>query len=87
MRRNGRISLDLIAAGTAPTCKLGRARMLYKSDQEPDGPRWVDVRVADAVEISQSTVARMRRQYVEEGLEAVLNRRAPNRVYARKKHS
>ena len=74
----------LIAAGTAPARKLARARMLLKSDQGPDGPGWTDVRVADAVETSQPTVARVRQQYVEEGLEATLNRRAPNRVYARK---
>lgn len=74
----------LIAAGTAPARKLARARMLLKSDQGPDGPGWVDVRVADAVETSQPTVARVRKQYVEEGLEAALNRRSPNRVYPRK---
>lgn len=73
----------LIAAGTASARKLARARMLLKSDQGPDGPGWVDVRVADAVETSQPTVARVRRQYVEEGLEATLNRRPPNRVYER----
>jgi len=75
---------DLIAAGTAPARKLTHARILLKSDQGPEGPSWVDVRVADAVEVSQPTVARVRRQYVEEGLETALNRRAPNRVYQRK---
>lgn len=74
----------LIAAGTAPARKLARARMLLKSDQGLEGPGWVDVRVADAVETSQPTVARVRQEYVEEGLEATLNRRAPNRVYQRK---
>jgi len=74
----------LIAAGTAPARKLARARMLLKSDQGADGPGWVDARVADAVESSQPTVARVRQQYVAEGLEATLNRRAPKRVYQRK---
>ncbi|CAN5660077.1 hypothetical protein BH23CHL2_BH23CHL2_19980 [soil metagenome] len=74
----------LIAAGTAPARKLARARILLKSDQGADGPGWVDVRVAEAVETSQPTVARVRKQYVEEGLEAALNRRAPNRLYQRK---
>jgi hypothetical protein len=74
----------LIAAGTAPARKLTRARILLKSDQGPHGPGWTDVRVADAVETSQPTVARVRQQYVEEGLEATLNRQAPNRVYVRK---
>lgn len=74
----------LIAAGIAPARKLTRARILLKSDQGQDGPGWVDMRVADAVETSQPTVARVRKQYVEEGLAATLNRRSPTRVYARK---
>jgi len=74
----------LIAAGTAPARKLTHARILLKSDQGAEGPGWVDWRVADAVETSQPTVSRVRKQYVEEGLEAALKRRAPNRVYARK---
>ncbi len=40
--------------------------------------------IADAVEVSQPTISRIRKQYVEEGLEAALNRRAPNREYHRK---
>lgn len=74
----------LLAAGSAPARKLTRARILLKSDQGSDGPGWTDARVAEAVETSHPTVARVRKQYVEEGLEAALNRRAPNRVYTRK---
>jgi transposase len=44
----------------------------------------VDEKIADAVETSQPTVARVRKQYSEEGLEAALNRRPPNREYHRK---
>jgi len=40
--------------------------------------------VAEAVEVSQPTVCRVRKQYFEEGLEAALNRRPPNREYYRK---
>ena len=40
--------------------------------------------MAEAVEVSQPTVSRVRKQYVEEGLEAALNRRPPNREYHRK---
>jgi transposase len=74
----------LIAAGTAPARKLTHARILLKADQSPEGPAWVDDAVAEAVEVSQPTVSRVRKQYVEEGLEAALNRRAPNREYHRK---
>jgi transposase len=74
----------LIAAGTGTARKLTHARILLKTDQGPEGPGWVDERVADAVETSQPTVSRVRKQYFEEGLEAALNRRAPNRHYHRK---
>jgi transposase len=75
---------NLIAAGTAPARKLTHARILLKADQSPEGPGWVDEEVAEAVEVSQPTVSRVRKQYVEEGLEAALNRRPPNREYHRK---
>jgi transposase len=74
----------LIASGTAPARKLTHARILLKADQSQEGPAWVDEEVADAVETSQPTVSRVRKQYVEEGLEAALNRRPPNREYRRK---
>jgi transposase len=49
-----------------------------------DGTAWTDEAIAAAVEVSQPTVHRVRRQYVEEGLAAALNRRPPTRVYQRK---
>jgi transposase len=74
----------LIASGTAPARKLIHARILLKADESPEGPAWVDDEVAEAVESSQPTVCRVRKQYFEEGLEAALNRRPPNREYHRK---
>ena len=44
----------------------------------------MDGRIAEAVESSQPTVSRVRKQYCCEGLEAALNRRPPNREYRRK---
>ena len=75
---------QLIAVGTAPARKLTHARILLKADQSPQGPGWVDEQVAEGVETSQPTVSRVRKQYFEEGLQAALNRRAPNREYHRK---
>ena len=75
---------SLIAAGTAPARKLTHARILLKADQSPEGPGWVDEATAEAVETSQPTVSRVRKRYFEEGLEAALNRRPPNREYRRK---
>ena len=75
---------SLIAAGTAPARLLMHARILLKADQSPDGPAWVDDAIADAVEVSQPTVARVRKQFVAQGLDAALHRRAPRRHDQRK---
>ena|SRR5580765_882445 len=74
----------LIGAGTADARVLTHARILLKADQSPGAPAWVDDRIADAVEVSQPTVFRVRRQFVEAGLEAALHRRPPQRDYLRK---
>jgi transposase len=76
--------LDLISSGQAPARKLVHARLLLKADRSPVGPALPDQTVAEAVEVSQPTVARVRRQFVEGGLEAALNRRPPTRDYRRK---
>lgn len=74
----------MLAAGTESARKLTHARILLKADQGSDGPGWVDQAIAEAVEVSQPTIARVRKQYVEQGLEAALNRRPPSRQYVRK---
>jgi hypothetical protein len=66
---------DLLAAGTAPARALTHARILLKADQGPDGPAWPDPRIAEAVEVSVATVARVRRRWVEGGLDDALHRR------------
>ena len=74
----------LIAAGTESARKLMHARILLKADEGPGGPAWVDERIAEAVESSQPTVSRVRKQYAQRGLAAALNRRPPRREYRRK---
>jgi DNA-binding transcriptional ArsR family regulator len=66
----------LIAAGTAPARKLAHARILLKADEG-----WPDSAIVRAVDISQPTISRVRKQFVEAGVEAALNRRATRRVY------
>ena len=75
---------SLIAAGTAPARKLTHARILLKADQSSEGPGWVDDAVAEALEVSQPTVSRVRKHYFQDGLRAALNRRPPNREYHRR---
>lgn len=65
----------LVATGKAAAKKLAHARILLKADATADGPAWPDQRIADAVEISVATVERVRQRFVEEGLDAALNRK------------
>jgi hypothetical protein len=73
----------LIGVGTAPARELAHARILLKADQGEGGPGWNDAAIAGALEVCTRTVARVRQQYVTEGLEAALKRRMPAREYAR----
>lgn len=67
-----------LAAGTAPARQLTRVRILLKADQGPDGPGWTDARIADAVETSPRTVARVRRAWTTQGMAAAITRKRPS---------
>lgn len=75
---------QFIASGTAAATDLTHARVLLKADQGATGPAWEDAKIADALEVSLSTVGRIRRRYAEAGLVAALKRAPSTRVYTRK---
>ncbi len=52
-----------------------RARILLHADTGVSGPRLTDVEIAAAVGVEPRSVARVRAQYVAEGLAATLKRR------------
>jgi len=74
----------LIGRGTAPARMLSRARVLLKTDQGEGGAAWSDAAISEALEVGLSTVARVRKRFASEGLEATLTRKAPEREYPRK---
>ena len=69
----------MITSGKAAAQKLAHARILLKADAAPDGPGWTDEPIAEAVEVSVATVERVRRRFVEQGLEAALVRKPQDR--------
>ena len=73
----------LINAGTAPARTLTHARILLKADQAPGGPAWPDQAIHDALDVGLSTIARVRERFVEESIEAALQRRTPARTRER----
>jgi transposase len=65
----------LIRKGKSPARRLLKARILLKADVSEAGEGWSDSRIMEALDASASMVYRVRKQLVEEGLEAVLSRK------------
>ena len=65
----------LLRKGKSPAQRLLKARILLKADISEAGEGWSDNRIVRALETSVSMVFRVRKQLVEEGLEAVLSRK------------
>jgi transposase len=76
----------LIASGHAPARQLTHARILLKADEAAGMPAWPDVKIADALEVSRSTVFRVRERFAWEGLEAALVHRQPKNTKPKKLH-
>jgi len=75
---------EMLSRGKTAARKLTHARILLKADAAPGGPDWHDGQIAEALEVGGATVERVRKQFVEEGLDAALERRPTRRQYRRK---
>ena len=75
----------LVSSGKGPARMFTRAHILLKADVGKDGPGWPDEKIADALDVTIQTIERIRKQLVEEGLEAVLSRRRYVQKVSRKK--
>lgn len=75
----------LIWAGSAPARMLNRARILLKADvgRHSEGEPLLDREIAPMLETSTATVQRVREHFCRQGLDAALERSAPDRVYRR----
>jgi transposase len=76
---------QLLSKGKADVRRLKHAQILLAADESPGGPSQKDEQIATAVNVGQATVERIRRRFVEEGLELALSPyRTPQRVYKTK---
>jgi transposase len=71
--------MQLVRVGAAPARQLLHARILLKADARQGAPGWTDAQIREALEVSLSTIARVRRRYATEGTDAAVTRR-PARV-------
>jgi len=74
----------VLSRGKAAARKLMHARILLKADADSGAPGWSDAAIAEGLEVGTATVERVRKAFVEEGVEAALERRKPRRQYRRK---
>ena len=66
---------QLIRKGKSSAQRLMKARILLKADVGEGGEGWSDNKIIEALGTSVSMLYRVRKQLVEEGLEAVLSRK------------
>lgn len=64
---------ELVSKGKAAANKLLHARILLKADESGDG--LLDQAIVEALDVSLPTVERVRKTFVEDGIEAAVNRK------------
>jgi transposase len=80
-----RTNLEALARdASTPILTRDHARILLMADQNNPARYYTDAEIADELEVSGRTVARVRARYSQAGLDAALSRRPTRRVYDRR---
>jgi transposase len=66
---------QIISTGKESARKLQHAQILLKADESKSEPSWPDEQISKVLEVSLSTIFRVRRRFAEEGIDAALSRR------------
>lgn len=79
-----RVSLEkLVSTGLTSAKRQTHGRILLKADSGPEGPGWSDGQISEALEVSVSTVARVRKRFAQQGISCLAKRplvRRPSRL-------
>jgi hypothetical protein len=65
----------LVSVGKGAARRLAHARILLLADEGPVGPRRNDEEIVEALHVSPSTIARVRKRFVTESIGAALDHR------------
>ena len=68
----------ITSSGTVPARQMKRAQILLKSDVQTN---WSYERIMESFDVSAVTIAKVRKTFVEQGLEVALQRKKPDREY------
>ena len=75
---------QLVKKGKNPAYKVNHARILLLADDNFSGRGWKDEKISQALNISVSTIERIRQKLVESGIDSALNRKSPSVAKCRK---
>ncbi|MBD1836196.1 helix-turn-helix domain-containing protein [Cyanobacteria bacterium FACHB-472] len=75
---------QLINQGKTAARKLTHARILLKANDSQEQGGWSDASIHQALDVSLSTIARVRQIFVEQGLDAAINPKTSSQVRLRK---
>ena len=68
----------ITSSGTYPSRQIKHAQILLKSDQKAG---WSYEQISSAFDVTAVTISKVRKSFVEHGLEAALQRKKPDREY------
>lgn len=75
----------LVSQGKVPARAMLHAQVLLRTDSGPHGPRWSGPQIAVALGVGSTMIKRIRQRFVQEGLEAAVQRKPqPPRPQKRK---
>ena len=66
---------QLVSKGKAAARKITHARVLLQANESKDGPAWTDKQISQAFGVHTNTIHSIRRRFVEQGLQAALERK------------
>jgi transposase len=66
---------QIVTKGEASARKIMHAHILLKTDKGKNGPRWSDRQIQEAFGLGETVLKVVRKRFVEEGLEAALERK------------
>ena len=66
---------EITSKGKTAAYKMNHARILLKADINQEGGGSTDSKISEALNIGHATIERVRKRFVEEGIESALNRR------------
>lgn len=71
----------LTSSGIIPARTVTRAHILLKSDSSVAGSKWKYEQICNAFNVTPVTVMNVRKRFIENGMQATLYRKRPDREY------